>query len=112
MKRYIKATRQRDSVDLGNHFGSSWEATTYDSGEIYVRSVHPYDLQEYHWARSYDGGATFEICINPEFVYNGGGQRGPRRIKIIHADEDQEYMDVVAELAQLDRGIDPRIDHT
>ena len=104
MKKYIKSVTCVESIDLGRHFGSSWRVMVYDTGELYVKSTHPYDLQEYHWARSYDGGKTFQICRNQH--------HGPVLIKTFQADEDQEYMDVVAELAQLDRDIDPRIDHT
>jgi len=31
--------------------GQQFGVTEYNDGRIYVRSIHPYDETEYHWAR-------------------------------------------------------------
>lgn len=112
MKKYIKASEGDEHIDLGRRFGCRWSATIQADGKEFVQSSHPYDLSNYHYAYSTDGGYTFNICIQPEPVYNSPRQQGPKLVEVFEANPDQEYEDVIVELAKLDKTIQPRIDRT
>lgn len=84
----------------------------WENGEIQITSVHPYDLAEYHWAKSKNDGRTFDIIL------------GTKKIKTITTkswerveDGDLIYptftwAEIANELSKLDKKVKPHIDRT
>ena len=84
----------------------------WENGEVQITSSHPYDLAEYHWAKSKNDGKTFDIIL------------GTKKIKTITTkswerveDEDLDYptftwTEIANELSKLDKKVKPHIDRT
>ena len=87
-------------TDLGYVKGTKYTCTVYDDGKVYVKSVHPYDEADYHWAVSYDEGNTFRIYI---------GNTG-KPVEMID-DNTDDYSTVVNRLAELDKKIPSRMSY-
>lgn len=98
-----------ESVDDELHYsiketynGQDFRITFYDEN-IHISSVHPYDLQDYHWAKSKDGGLNWNI-----YLHSPG-----KLVKSFvdkHGFEYDEYDNILKELYNLDKDIEARID--
>lgn len=84
MKRYIKASNDEFVVDRQRFFVRKDSA-----GANLIRSIHPYDETEYHWAKQ-NGNGTWT-------VYRGG-----KLITKLDSD-DMTWGEVAKELLRLDK---------
>lgn len=84
--------------DLGYFNRTRFSVDIYDNtGNIYIHSSHPYDDADYSWARSKDGGKTFDIF------------RSGRILASIENSDKETYKDVINELIDLDKDVKPRM---
>lgn len=84
--------------DLGYFNRTRFSVDIYENtGNIYIHSSHPYDDADYSWARSKDGGKTFDIF------------RSGRILASIENSDKETYKDVINELIDLDKDVKPRM---
>lgn len=72
----------------------NFSRTIYNNGEVYIKSIHPYDNSEYHWAYSKDNGKNFTI-----FIYSPG-----KFVDTISGTKEN----VAKKLLELDKNIEPK----
>lgn len=107
---FKEAKKNYEYLDLGYIDKIRCSATVYDDGSIYVKTSHPYDDSDYHWAVSKDDGVGYKVYIHSpgKFVKSivmGG-----------YDDKDeliQQVTDIAKELINLDKNskIKPKIIH-
>lgn len=81
----------------------------FDGDSVRVKSYHPYDDAEYHYAISKDGGEQFSIYRDRKFV---------EQFAPFSFDEDEEsgirnfnWNEVARELLRLDKNVEARMMH-
>lgn len=117
-KQFLKEAKSLNEAKLVLDENFDFERTKYnikwwEDGEVQITSIHPYDLAEYHWAKSRNDGKTFDIILNS------------RRIKTIitrswEMEDGEGYDDyptftwteIANELSKLDKKVKPHIDRT
>ena len=112
----IQKTVTKESADAGNSHRESFRlnnvlfSVIFNGDRVSMKSHHPYDDAEYHYAISKDGGEQFSIYRDRKFVE----QFAPDSF-----DEDEEssirnfnWNEVARELLRLDKSVESRIDHT
>lgn len=112
----IQKTVTKESANDGNTHRESFRlnnvvfSVMFDGDSVSMKSHHPYDEANYHYAVSKDGGEHFSIYIGNNVVEEFAPQS---------FEEDEEsgikyfnWREVARELLILDKNVESRIDHT
>lgn len=101
MKRYINAMFQDANYTTDSFWVGSTKVsvTKYFDGAIYVKTHHPYDDADYHWAMSTDG-TIFKVCLGRQYVTTFDADEG-------------DFKEVALGLIELDKraNIKPKMMH-